>query len=205
MLGKQMHRPSVSKFLPVAAAVLVASVLSPARADAAVGGNAVVARSFSDGFRDFTIVDRNNDIDVTTSLTSWSVWINDANAAGTVELAIFRESGNTLTLVGHSGLQNAVAGLNTFALSTPMAVQQGDFVGLHMGSGVVAFDNSGAGGSVMSYSDNLAGLTTAMAGSTQRTYSVEVSAVPEPGTWALMVGGAVLVAAATGRRRRAQR
>ena len=173
------------------AAVLMMCLAGTAQASVVVGGNAVIGRANTDSFNNFTIVDMNNAISASTTLTSWSVFTSDT---GTLELAIFRLVGAVYNQVGISALATVTtAGLNSFA--TSIAVLAGDFVGVYMQTAHVQFGNIGAGGA--GYSNNGSGLSNAFNGPLSRTYSISVSnngtAVPEPTTaWlaALALGAA---------------
>ena len=174
----------------VVGAALMFGAITPVAAATISGGNPVIARSYSDGYHNFSILDGNNPIDGTGNLTSWSIYASpDASA---VSLLIYRHAGLGYTLVRSSGLETpAAAGLQTFALPSGFSVQAGDLLGLYFqGFGSTVFDFPTGG--PMLYTDNDAGFgnATNFVGNSDRIYSVSVTGgVPEAATWMLMLIG----------------
>ena len=96
----------------VAAAMLLGGV-GQANANMIVGGNVPIERQIIDTYQNFSILDKNNAISATGTVTSWDIF---AGATTPVELLIYREtSPNVYAVVGNSSLETTVnLGLNTF-------------------------------------------------------------------------------------------
>ena len=174
-------------------------------ATAIMGGNPVISQPNVDSFQDFAILDKNNPISGTGILTQWQIY---AGAIEPVQLLIYAQTGaNTYAVIGSSLSQIPVLGLNTFTLSTPIAVQAGDFVGLFFSNtGSVDFaplvaNLGNLSGSVLFTGDN-SGSTTNFIDSTTRTYSVDVSGIATPEPSSLALAGAALLALAWAARNR---
>jgi hypothetical protein len=111
---------------------------------AADGGNPIIDRAVVDTADNLSLVDTNNPFAAAEIVNAWEVW---AEGPYPVRLVIFRgdpaeEYG--WTKVGESDLETPVVGFNQFTLSTPIAVQAGDFVGFHSPeNGVVSLDCGG--------------------------------------------------------------
>src|SRR5262245_60111983 len=94
--------------------LVVTPLHAVAQAAGLMGGNPVIPRPLVDTFTDFTVLDRNNPINATGTVTSWDIF---AANTGQVELVIFRSTGvNTYAIVGTSALETPTLGLNTFAV-----------------------------------------------------------------------------------------
>jgi hypothetical protein len=174
-------------------------------ATAIVGGNPVISQPNVDTFQNFAVLDKNNPISGTGDLMQWQIY---AGAVEPVELLIYASTGpNTYAVIGSSVSEIPVLGLNTFTLSTPIAVQAGDFVGLFFSNtGSVDFaplvGNLGnLSGSLLFTGDN-SGSTTNFVNSTTRTYSVDVSGITTPEPSNLALAAAALLALAWAARNR---
>jgi hypothetical protein len=142
------------------------------------GGNTATDRQYADGRNNFYLVDTNNPITGSGKLTKWNIWAKNTLP---VQLVIYRQGGNSWSVVGTSDVKTPVVGANSFTIPTPIQVEKGDFVGLYypqQGSASFSLDNN-------SPSDfgNLSGKVlftasganpTAFSGSSNRTYSVGV-------------------------------
>ncbi|MCC3531688.1 MAG: hypothetical protein JGK21_27380 [Microcoleus sp. PH2017_22_RUC_O_B] len=152
------------------------------------GGNAVINRPEADRASNFYLVDTNNPVNVTGSLTEWNIWAKNTLP---VQLIIYRRNSDKLngnqapwSVVAKSNVQIPVVGQNSFKLPTPIQVLRGDFVGLyHEKEGSVAFTlngppNLGPGnftGSVLQTRDRSGpNSATDFVFSSDRTYSVSV-------------------------------
>jgi hypothetical protein len=171
----------------------------PAAAGFLTGGNAITSRPLLDFFRNFSIVDKNNAINLTGEVTSWDIY---AGATTPVELEIFRQTGPTsYILVGSGPLVTPVLGANHFDLPTPISVQAGDLVGYYtQDAGVAEYqldapgvNNFGPGnltGTMLFTADN-SGPGANFFESSNRTYSIDVTGIAAPAP-----GGMILLAAA---------
>jgi hypothetical protein len=150
------------------------------------GGNAIIPRANTDDFANFSIVDRNNPVNVTGAVTGWDIF---AGATTNVRLQIFRQTGpTTYVLVGSGPLVTPVPGANTFLLPTPIAVQAGDLIGYYSQGGGVAeydldppfIDSFGDLSGTVLYTDNNSGPGdgTNFVDSTNRHYSIDAFGVP---------------------------
>ena len=124
--------------LAVLAAIVTLSAAARPASAGLMGGNAVIPRGILDVFTNFSLVDKNVPINATGSVSQWSIF---AGATTPVELLIYRQSGSAYSLVGSSLLVTPTLGLNTFILTSPIAVNAGDLVGYYTQSaGVAEFD-----------------------------------------------------------------
>lgn len=152
-----------------------------------LGGNDPIARTFVDGFTNFTLLDRNHPISANGTVTAWEIWeiYPNLGAIDPLQLVIFRQTGPTsFDIVGISELKTPTEfGVNTFSLPSPIAVQAGHLVGLrYAGRASVPFDldppsfsfSRGDFNGTMLFTDNNSGLTNSFVGSFDRTYSIRV-------------------------------
>jgi hypothetical protein len=159
-----------------------------AQAQSLVGGNSVVGRQFSDSFDNFYLVDTNNPINANGHVTAFEVFVATLQP---VTLVIYRKTGGVFSVVGTSGQKSPpIVGFNQFQLSTPIAVQAGDFVGLLNSSVVFTLDppfsfSLGNLSGTMLFTANNSGNppshTNAInfTGSSNRTYSVRAIGTPD--------------------------
>ena len=115
-------------------------------------------------------------------------------------LLLRNTSGSTYEIIG-TDFETAVAGLNSFTFTPDTGVADvlaGDILGLFIGTSKVDYDNvssgsdvanwCGSNGCVTSGNTSLldAGTTITLTGQGNRTYSANVTMVPEPSILALM-------------------
>ena len=142
------------------------------------GGNTLTKYGISDGATNFYLVDTNNAVNGNGELTEWEIC---SEKTLPVQLIIYRKEANVWSVVGKSEIQTPVVGLNHFSLSTPLKVNNGDFVGLyHPQAGSVSFFLAANSPSSLG---NLSGTVlytasgaapTAFSNSTNRIYSLKV-------------------------------
>jgi hypothetical protein len=169
-------------------------------------GNDLIVRDNADSWSNFVLGLPTEGFAHPGTLDSWSVY---TSGAGSLGLLILEDIGSDQYAVRGADQRAASAGLNTFSF-TPTSgsayVQSGWFLGLWIGTSKVYWNNTGGdtaiwcgingcAGTIPSATDVLAlgesGFPSGGSGS--RTYSVQATYVPEPGTVALFgLGLAVL-------------
>lgn len=165
--------------------VLLAGPITSANA-ITIGADAI-DRANNDSFSNFAIGLQSTPIPSAHKIDSWKVFTGN-----TGELALLILNGNAATPTVRGVFQEtiAVAGLNMFNLATPFSIQTGDFLGIWMGGAKVDWDNNGGG---IGYST--AGLFASaptvgtafnLNTSLNRTYSINVNYIPEPGALAIL-------------------
>jgi len=172
-----MRRVLVAIGLTLALVLMVLGGVSAAAADT-VAGNRVIDRPNVDSWTNIYLVDKNHPSNAAGNVNRWEVWAKNTNQ---VQLVIYRYN-NGWSVVGNSDVVTPNTGHNVFSLTNPIAVQAGDYVGLHFpGAGPVAFSVNGdlslgegnMTGSVLQ--TNQGGGQTDFAISSNRVYSVRAS------------------------------
>ncbi len=179
-----MKRKFTAIILMVALVLALALPMAPVgAADGYLAGNDAISRANTDSRTNFYLVDQNNPFDFDSMVTEWNIY---ASRSRTVGFMIYRYASSTWSVVynGTSDLKTPTVGeINTYTLTTPVAVQAGDFVGLYFGAqaGAVPYEVVGAyllpdmSGTVL-FTDSGGG-PTAFTGSSNRTYSVNAEGV----------------------------
>jgi hypothetical protein len=148
-----------------------------------VGGNDVVERGSVDGWINFSVMDTNNPFNADGEVTAWEVFNLDAFES--VQLVIFRKTDTGFLIVGTSGSETPVAGLNQFT-TDPIPVLAGDFVGLvnyNVKFDITDIDGADCAGDLtraVLISGNRSGLSTNFVASCNRIYSVRATGTVTP-------------------------
>lgn len=142
-----------------------------------VGGNEPVKKQLPDSWGNFYILDRNRPLTQNGEVKTWEIWAENTNS---VQLMIYRPTGNSWAVVGKSDVKTPQVGFNEFSLPAPIQVQKGDCLGIYSPkAGIVSFSlDSGSyalgnlSGKVL-FTQQGAG-ETAFSDSSNRTYAVRV-------------------------------
>ena len=107
-----------------------------------VGGNVIVNRPFVDSFEKFYMVDTNHPINVDGKLDYWEIYAGaNTPVEPSVQLVIYRQTGDNFFIVNRSGLMSPAPGYNLFPLGNPIKVKAGDFVGAYFSRpGLIVFN-----------------------------------------------------------------
>ena len=180
-------------------------------------GNDAIDRSNADSWSNFVLGMTTEVFSMSATVTDWEVYTNNP---GTLGMLLLRNtSGQNYEVVG-ADFETATAGLNSFTFTADTGVADvlaGDILGLFIGTAKIDYDlNLGAGDLVdwCGSNDCVVGGDTGLldageiislaggagGGGGDRTYSANVTAVPEPSIIALF--GLGLVGLGFARRRR---
>ena len=177
---------------------LIAVLLSPMAANADFIGNDAINRDSSDTWSNFVLGLTTESFAAAGTVTAWNVFTNNA---GTLGMLLLRNSGGTNYDVIGADFETAVAGFNSFSFTPDTgsaSVMAGDILGLFIGTSKVDFGRGlgdmaswcGGNNCIINAAEQLAaGETLALTspfGPQARTYSANVTVVPEPGTLALL-------------------
>lgn len=173
-------------------------LILPFAANADFIGNDAIDRDHADTWSNFVLGLTTESFAAPGTVTAWSVYTNNP---GTLGMLLLRNSGGTNYDVIGADFETAVAGFNSFSFTPDTgsaSVMAGDILGLFIGTSKVDFAfglgdmASWCGGNncIISAAEQLAaGETLALTspfGPQARTYSANVTVVPEPGTLALL-------------------
>ena len=177
---------------------LLLFLISGASSASLIVGNDAIDRSTQDGWSNFVQGLTTETFLTSGTVASWDVFTNNS---GTLGMLLLRNtSGSTYEIIG-TDFETAVAGLNSFTFTPDTGVADvlaGDILGLFIGTSKVDYDNvssgsdvanwCGSNGCVTSGNTSLldAGTTINLTGQGNRTYSANVTMVPEPSILALM-------------------
>lgn len=176
------------------------ALLLPAISSAAIIGNEAKDRSASDGWSNFVQGLTTETFSASGTVTDWEVFTNNT---GTLGMLLLRNtSGSDYEIIGADFESILTAGLNSFSFTPDTGVADvlaGDLIGLFIGTAKVDFDFvssgsdtanwCGSNGCVTDTSLLDAGNTVSLTGFGNRTYSANVTVVPEPSILALMGAG----------------
>ena len=143
--------------------------------DVITGGNSPSKYGIADTRTNYYLVDTNKPINGNGEITGWNIWAENTSP---VQLIIYRKEANTWSVVGKSEVKTPVIGLNEFSLTTPIKVNQGDFVGIYYPqAGSISYDKNTAplgnlSGKVLFTSSGAT--ATAFSDSVDRIYSLSV-------------------------------
>ncbi|GBF00254.1 hypothetical protein NIES298_45000 [Microcystis aeruginosa NIES-298] len=143
--------------------------------DVITGGNSPSKYGIADTRTNYYLVDTNKPINGNGEITGWNIWAENTSP---VQLITYRKEANTWSVVGKSEVKTPVIGLNEFSLTTPIKVNQGDFVGIYYPqAGSISYDKNTAplgnlSGKVLFTSSGAT--ATAFSDSVDRIYSLSV-------------------------------
>jgi len=129
----------VKKSLKLVTIMSLMLTLSVVQMFAATIGNATIARTFTDTYHNFTIIDTNNSVLDNGEITSFSYYAANTNAFSFVVVS----SANVVEYLSPS-ITPAATGVQTYTPAAPIAVTVGDNIGMYFEStGTIPFDYVG--------------------------------------------------------------
>jgi hypothetical protein len=155
-------------------------------------GNDVINRSSVDGASNINFIDSNLAFAYNGKVTSWKIFAGRASSE--FALQVFRSTGTTneYTLIGSNYFSSAGGtGVQNYSIAAAnqINVLAGDVIGWWFGSGQGVIDYSNGNGLTQWKYEGAhinVGDDVTFSGSGARTYSIEATYVPEPGTLALL-------------------
>ena len=177
---------------------LLLFLISEVSSASVIVGNDAINRSAHDSWSNFVQGLTTETFLTSGTVASWDVFTNNS---GTLGMLLLRNtSGSAYEIIG-ADFETADAGLNSFTFTPDTGIADvlaGDILGLFIGTSKVDFDFvssgsdvanwCGSNGCVTSGNTSLldAGTTINLTGQGNRTYSANVTMVPEPSIIALM-------------------
>jgi hypothetical protein len=129
----------VKKSLKLGTILSLMLTISAMQVFAATIGNATIARTFTDTYHNFTIIDTNNSVLVNGEITSFSYYAANTNAFSFVVV----DSANVVEYVSPLIIP-AGTGVQTYTPAAPIVVTVGDNIGMYFEStGTIPFDYVG--------------------------------------------------------------
>jgi hypothetical protein len=163
-------------------------------------GNDAIDRTASDNWSNFVVGMTDQVFSTSATVTDWEVYTNNPGSLGM--LLLRNTSGSDYEVVG-ADFETAAAGFNSFSFTPDEGVADvlaGDILGLFIGTSKIdfafggsefvdwcGFDNCIAGGDLDFL--NAGDVISLLGAGGNRTYSANVTAVPEPSIIALFAAG----------------
>src|SRR5688572_2846940 len=130
---------SVKKSLKLGTIMSLMLTISVVQMFAATIGNATIARTWTDTYSDFTIIDTNNSVLADGKITSFSYYAANTNPFSFVVV----DSANVVQYVSQL-INPAATGVQTYTPEAPIDVTAGDNIGMYFQStGTIPFDYVG--------------------------------------------------------------
>lgn len=159
-------------------------------------GSSITERSYSDSSVNVYSIDSSQPISASGLLDEWKIYAKNQNP---VQLIIYRRSGNSFSVIGKSLIEIPVFGENTFKLTQPIKVAEGDLLGWYSpNAGCIAFVKNNGPWLIPDLTasvvfGNQGSCDTDIQFSSFRTYSIEVNGKqsPKPGGNRIIKGGMI--------------